>query len=453
MIIYLCLVNSGIILLWFVSVSGIKNKMGFCNYSSEAIQRSQDENLYKININDEFLYWFSGFTDAEGNFFISIDRNYVKLRFKINLHIDDLKVLQIIKSNLNIGRIIEENNRNICSFIVEDASGINTICSIFNHYPLHTSKKLDFKDFYEAFLIKNKNKNLSYTQIEKILFFKNNMNSKREIFTYDTTKSQIIINPNWFIGFIEGEGTFGIKTGSSLYLQVAQKNTSQQCLNAITNYLISLSNNTKYLHIKNKKILPVNVTSTTNVRTNVVSLVVANVDALYYYILPLLDESKFYSRKAIDLKLWRMALILKISGYYYTLEGKNLFLDISEILNKRYSTTIPINNVDEIINNISKKFEDIIKKDPPFDIKLDLPHTENVRKFSITNRSKNPKIVYIYTNEGMIEGSPFISFSAAHKALGLKPSSNTCNRYIDTNRLYKNKYIFTSKPIDSASRD
>lgn len=36
---------------------------------------------------------------------------------------------------------------------------------------------------------------------------------------------------------------------------------------------------------------------------------------------------------------------------------------------------------------------------------------------------------------------------------GLNPSSNTCNRYIDTNRLYKNKYIFTSKPIDRASRD
>ena len=35
----------------------------------------------------------------------------------------------------------------------------------------------------------------------------------------------------------------------------------------------------------------------------------------------------------------------------------------------------------------------------------------------------------------------------SHKALGLKPSSNTCNRYIDTNRLYKSKYIFTSKPL------
>jgi hypothetical protein len=49
------------------------------------------------------------------------------------------------------------------------------------------------------------------------------MNSKREIFTYQVRNSQIIINPNWFIGFIEGEGTFGIKTGSALYLQVAQK--------------------------------------------------------------------------------------------------------------------------------------------------------------------------------------------------------------------------------------
>jgi hypothetical protein len=28
------------------------------------------------------------------------------------------------------------------------------------------------------------------------------MNTKREIFTYNTTKSQIIINPNWFIGFV-----------------------------------------------------------------------------------------------------------------------------------------------------------------------------------------------------------------------------------------------------------
>jgi hypothetical protein len=443
-----------------IYVSGTKNKKGFCNFSfadpmstlavdNEAINRKLAE---KAKMKDRFLNWFSGFTDAEGNFLIIIDRNYVKLRFKISLHIDDIRTLQIIQSNLNIGGVTEEKNMNRCSFIVEDLSGITTICSIFNKYPLHTSKKLDFDNFNEALLIKTKNKNLSDTNIEKILLLKNNMNSKREIFTYNTT-SQIIIDPDWFIGFIEGEGTFGIKTGSSLYLQVAQKSSSQECLNAITNFLIDLSDNTEYFHTQNNKILPINVTSTTNIKTNVVSLAIANVDALYYYILPLMDKSEFYTRKAIDFKLWRMALILKIQGYYYTLEGKNLFLDISEIINKRYSTNISSDDVNKIISNINQKFEDIIKKDPPFDIKLDFPHTQNVRKFSIANKSENPKTVYIYTNEGILEGSPFISFSTAHKALGLNPSSNTCNRYIDTNRLYKNKYIFSSKPIDRASKD
>jgi len=125
-----------------------------------------------------------------------------------------------------------------------------------------------------------------------------------------------------------------------------------------------------------------------------------------------------------------------------------------------------VNDINNAINNITERFNEIMKKNSPsplggrrlgsalpFDVKLNIPHTENVRKYSIANKSENPKIVYIYEENKMIDGSPFASFSAAHKALGLKPSSNTCNRYIDTNRFYKNKYIFTSKPIDRTSRD
>jgi hypothetical protein len=151
-----------------------------------------------------------------------------------------------------------------------------------------------------------------------------------------------------------------------------------------------------------------------------------------------------------------MALLLKIHGYYYTVEGKNLFLDISEILNKRYTTNNPsrsADNVQSIINEITERFNLIMQKDPPFDVKLNILHVKNVRDYSIITKTKEPKTVYIYSEDKMIEGSPFNSFSMAHKALGLKPSSNTCNRYIDTNRLYKNKYIFTSKPIDRASRN
>jgi len=66
------------------------------------------------------------------------------------------------------------------------------------------------------------------------------MNSNRVIFTNFSINSQISVNPDWFIGFLEGDGTLGIKTGSSMYFQIAQKITSVESLNAIKTFLIHL---------------------------------------------------------------------------------------------------------------------------------------------------------------------------------------------------------------------
>jgi len=115
------------------------------------------------------------------------------------LHIDDLQVLNIIKSNLNIGRIIIEEKRSSCAFVVQDFSELkDVLCPIFLNFPLHTSKKLDFQDFYTAILIKanSKNGNLSDSDKGKILSIKDGMNSGRTIFKYETTRPQITINPN-----------------------------------------------------------------------------------------------------------------------------------------------------------------------------------------------------------------------------------------------------------------
>lgn len=424
--------------------------MGFFHFSIISYKKSEldTENSRLSGVSDDFLFWFSGFTDAEGNFLITLDRKYVKFRFKISLHLDDIEVLHTIKSKLNIGIVTVENSRNRCSFIVENYTDIkNVICPLFNSFHLHTSKRLDFEDFNEAVLIKDYiKKNISDVEMARIISLKNGLNSKREIFTYQVRNSQIIINPNWFIGFLEGEGTFGIKTGSALYLQVAQKNTSQESLNAITTFLTRLPINV----LQKIKILPLNVVSTINVKTNVVSLVVNSVDSLYYYLLPYLDSSNMYTRKAIDFKLWRVALLLKIHGYYFLPEGKRLFLDISDIINKRYGTT-STKNIDEIISGVFERSQAILAKDPLFDVQANMPHIDHVRAFSIANRSEKSNTVYIYEGKNRIKGSPFASYSAAHKSLGLKSSSNTCNRYIDTNRLYKNKYLFSSNPIDSTS--
>jgi hypothetical protein len=57
----------------------------------------------------------------------------------------------------------------------------------------------------------------------------------------DSGNNDFVINSNWLIGFIEGDGTFGIKN-SSPYFQIAQKNTSQATLDAIKIYISRLIN-------------------------------------------------------------------------------------------------------------------------------------------------------------------------------------------------------------------
>lgn len=143
--------------------------------------------------------------------------------------------------------------------------------------------------------------------------------------------------------------------------------------------------------------------------------------------------------------------MLKIQGYFFLLEGKKLFLDISEIINKRYSTK-STSNLNDIIEGIFERYKLILAKDPPFDVELNIPHVDNVRAFSIANRSEKPNTIYLYADGNLVEGSPFASYSATHKWLGLKNTSNTCNRYIDTNRLYKNKYLISSRPLGSLSK-
>jgi hypothetical protein len=404
---------------------------------------SKDKSSHGISklshVSTEFLQWLSGFVDAEGNFLISIDRNYVRFRFKISLHVDDIEVLKIIQAKLGVGLVSIENEQ-YCSFVVQNIDSIkNIIIPIFKTFPLQTNKRVDFNDFYEVVKLKEKGKNLTDVEMNQILLIKNNMNSRR---VTNLNSNSFSINSTWLIGFIEGDGTFGIKNGSP-YFQIAQKNSSKSTLNAIKSFIEGLPN----FNVQTIKLLPPSITSATNKSTNVISLVVNSIDSLYYYILPMLDASKLYSRKAIDFKLWRIALLLHKLGYYYLPEGRQLFTDISKNINKlRYSTSAENNNI--TLDDLLKRSQIILAKPAPFDISLGKTHTELAQAFSRAQRSIKSNIVYIYKGNNLINGSPFLKFSDAHKALGLNPSSNTCNRYLDTGKLYKKEYIFSSTPLD-----
>jgi len=253
------------------------------------------------------------------------------------------------------------------------------------------------------------------------------------------------INPNWLMGFIEADGTYGIKNNSP-YLQIAQKNTSKYTLNAIKDFITTLPG----LNNKPDKVLSPNVISTINKNTNVISLTINSIDSLYFYLLPILDESKMYSRKKIDFKLWKIALILHKLGYYYIPEGKQLLNDIYSCINKsRYSTTCKINNVDNFIDEIFIKSEKLFAQVPLFNISLNKTHLNFAQEISIQQRKLTSNIVFIYKDNELIQGSPFISYSDANEALGLNRNSKICNRYINTGKLYKKLYLFSSKPLNN----
>jgi hypothetical protein len=175
----------------FFSLNTIKFKEA--NINSNRILKNQNK---IFDCKASFLNWFTGLTDGEGNFLISLDLDYIRFRFKILMHIDNLEALKTIKSKLNVGNVIVEKDKNRCSFVVQSYTEIrDVICPIFIQYPLLTSKRLDFQDFYKAVLIKNKNQ-LSLTDKNKITLLKNSMNSKREIFKSFSLNSQINVNPD-----------------------------------------------------------------------------------------------------------------------------------------------------------------------------------------------------------------------------------------------------------------
>ena len=46
----------------------------------------------------QFSRWLSGFIDGEGNFQVYLDRQYLRVMFRIRLHKDDINVLKKYKN-------------------------------------------------------------------------------------------------------------------------------------------------------------------------------------------------------------------------------------------------------------------------------------------------------------------------------------------------------------------
>lgn len=198
--------------------------------------------LDKIVLKDDFLAWFSGFIDAEGSFKIKKDSRRSKspfvFEFLINLHKDDLKVLEYIQTRLNLGKI--NNYGNTVRLSVSNKSDILQIIDILTQYPLKTAKRLDFEDWRKAFQFYDKESTLGsrddvISAIDKI---KDGINKGRLYEIYDSNDTKI--GKYWLLGFIEGEGSFNVvKDELITTFTLGQVSKDRSLLEKIVEFLIS----------------------------------------------------------------------------------------------------------------------------------------------------------------------------------------------------------------------
>lgn len=173
--------------------------------------------------------------------------------FRIVLHIDDIETLYYIQSRLGVGQVRKHGSHSAV-FAVSDFSNIvNKIVPIFQENSLLTTKSLDFNEYLKAVNLKlnSLTDKLTDTDLSTIISIKESMNRSRnefENFVFNPSsnlKSPMFssINKYWLLGFVEGEGTFGIKNLTP-YFQIGQHNRNVSILNSISLYLERLVLNT-----------------------------------------------------------------------------------------------------------------------------------------------------------------------------------------------------------------
>jgi len=109
-------------------------------------------------VNNNINPWFfTGFTDAEGCFQVTIKESQknqsiwkTSLTFQIKLHIKDIALLNEIKQTLGIGSVTI-HSKNTANFNVYSIREMQVLVYHFVKYPLITAKYSDFLLFKQAF--------------------------------------------------------------------------------------------------------------------------------------------------------------------------------------------------------------------------------------------------------------------------------------------------------------
>ena len=382
------------------------------------------------------MKWFSGFTDAEGNFNITFFKNKlsnissVTFRFTIELHIDDKNTLDTIKEKLNIGNDISVYG-NSCKFTVTHPKDICKLLEIFDTYNLNTTKYLDYLDFKEAFKFYNETiKTVSDgddKMFNRLLDIKNGMNSNRTN-SHFPLKFRIAISDSWLLGLIEGDGSFYLdRSKIEPIFSIAQSNLQSSLLEEIKNYLINRLGFDEYSRFKlnNTSVISTVKGKEVNNSKYINVLKIKNTNVLINYLIPYLNKMTFISKKDLDYTDFKLICKAVYNGSYRTESIKQLIIKLSYSMNNyRLSTNSDINKLKSLS---SQDREKIINAKPT------IRHLYDGRQLDIVtgkpiNRRWTNSIFKIKNDQGKILLASTLNDAA--KILGVE--YRTINRHLSS---------------------
>jgi hypothetical protein len=321
------------------------------------------------NHSEEFIKWFVGFSDAESNFSIVVNKDKtdkilsITFRFLIELHVDDISALELIKNKLNIGNDIVVYGHS-CKFTVTHPKDINKLIAIFDEYNLNTTKYLDYLDFKKAFnLYKGRDKAIkdNKTLMDQILELKKGMNKSRIHFSLPAYHNIVISGP-WLLGFIEGEGSFYLaRTEFEPAFSIVQSETQLPVMEKIKEFLENNLGFDKNSMFKLKCSSAITIKRGKAVKNSkpLAVVTIRNTNILMNYLIPYLENMRFITKKGKDFYDFKIICTAVYNGTYRREEIKPLILKLSYSMNNyRLSTNSDLNKVnglpEEILDNIIK---------------------------------------------------------------------------------------------------
>jgi hypothetical protein len=391
--------------------------------------KNKEANSYYLQNN--FLEWFAGFTDAEGNFNLKITGltentfKNVQFTFQIGLHKDDESVLNYIMNTLKCGHISKSKDR-INYFVNDRDSLLHVILPIFDSVNLNSSKYHHFVIFKKAITLVKDKCHLSDKGKLEIIKSKKEMSDMSDKWIPSSISCKIKITKFWLAGFIDGEGSFSTNKYVPRF-KLENHIKELELFNKIKGFL-SVGN-----MLTSQRIDRVNSNPT-------IVLEVNGIKELKEVLIPLMydnDTILLKTLKSEDFSLWLNLINIYYKGYHTIPEGKYVFDAIKLHINKyRITTNISLlNNMQRIsIYEIENLLSKLYLIDSPYEIKQGVRYYRNTDK--LVSEARN--VVVIDSS-----GNNTIYSSMSDCAKNLKIGRNKIKQCLSSGESYKG-YTFVS---------